>query len=128
MSGHSLIIDTNIALYLLDGDKTLYYVLDGKTVYLSFVSELELLSYPGLTKSEELLVNQFIEDCIVIDANREIKNREIKNRTINLRRKYHLKLPDAIIAATADYLKQPLLTADYDFKKVDAINLLFYEK
>ena len=128
MSGHSLIIDTNIALYLLDGDKTLYYVLDGKTVYLSFVSELELLSYPGLTKSEELLVNQFIEDCIVIDANREIKNREIKNRTINLRRKYHLKLPDAIIAATADYLKQPLLTADNDFKKVDAINLLFYEK
>ena len=123
MSGHSLIIDTNIALYLLDGDKTLYYVLDGKTVYLSFVSELELLSYPGLTKSEELLVNQFIEDCIVIDV-----NREIKNRTINLRRKYHLKLPDAIIAATADYLKQPLLTADYDFKKVDAINLLFYEK
>jgi len=118
-----MVIDTNIALYLLDGDTTLYYALDGKTIYLSFITELELLSYSGLTDAEEKIINQFINDCIIIDV-----NREIKGRTIELRRKYRLKLPDAIIAATTNYLKQPLITADQDFKKIDELNLIFYEK
>jgi len=100
MSGTSLIIDTNIALYLLGGDTTLAEVLDGKTIYLSFIS-----------------------DCIIIDI-----NKEIKNRTTELRRIYRLKLPDAIIGATAAYLKQPLMTADRDFQKINAINIIFYEK
>lgn len=123
MNGSSLIIDTNIALYLLGGDRTLSVVLDGETIYLSFISELELLSYQGLTEAERKVVNQFISDCIVIDI-----NREIKDKTIVLRQTYRLKLPDAIIAATADYLKQPLMTADRDFKNIDRVDVIFYEK
>ena len=123
MNGNSLLIDTNIALYLLSGDDTLSEVLDGKIVYLSFISELELLSYPGLTKHDEEILVQFISDCIVIDV-----NKEIKIKTIELRRTYRLKLPDAIIAATASYLKQPIMTADSDFKKIDSIDLIYYEK
>ena len=98
-------------------------MLDGKTIYLSFVTELELLSYPGLTGVEEKIINQFIADCIVIDI-----NKEIKSRTIEMRRQFHLKLPDAIIAATAVYLKQPLITADSDFKNLNDLNLILYEK
>ena len=71
MSGTSLIIDTNIALYLLGGDTTLAEVLDGKTIYLSFISELELQSYHGLTEAEEEIVNQFISDCIIIDITKK---------------------------------------------------------
>ena len=123
MNGSSLIIDTNIALYLLGGDRTLSVVLDGETIYFSFISELELLSYQGLTEAERKVVNQFISDCIVIDI-----NREIKDKTIVLRQTYRLKLPDAIIAATADYLKQPLMTADRDFKNIDRVDVIFYEK
>jgi len=123
MNGSSVIIDTNIALYLFAGDSTLSKVLDGETIYLSFISELELMSYQGLTKTEGEIVNQFISDCIIIDI-----NKEIKDKTVALRKVYGLKLPDAIIAATADYLKQPLMTADRDFKNVDKINIIFYEK
>ena len=123
MNGNSLLIDTNIALYLLSGDITLSEVLDGKIVYVSFISELELLSYPGLIKHDEEIVNQFISECIVIDI-----NKEIKIKTIELRRTYRLKLPDAIIAATASYLKQPIMTADSDFKKINSIDLIYYEK
>jgi len=123
MSGNSLIIDTNIALYFLEGDTTLYYTLDGKIIYLSFITELELLSYPELTKYEESIVNEFINDCIVIDI-----NKEIKKTTIELRNKYRIKIPDALIAATACYLRQPFITADKGFKKVDRLNLIFYEK
>ena len=123
MNGNSLLIDTNIALYLLSGDSTLSEALDGKLVYLSSISELELLSYPGLIKHDEEIVNQFISDCIVIDI-----NKEIKIKTIEMRRAYRLKLPDAIIAATANYLKQPIMTADSDFKKIESIDLVYYEK
>lgn len=44
MIGNNLLIDTNIALYLLEGGKTIATVLDGKDVYVSEITELELLS------------------------------------------------------------------------------------
>jgi hypothetical protein len=72
---------------------------------------------------DETIINEFIDDCIVIDI-----NQEIKNQTIRIERKYNLKIPDAIIAATAGYLKIPLLTADADFKKIDPMNLIYYER
>jgi predicted nucleic acid-binding protein len=37
MSGSSLLIDTNIALYLLSGNKTIAEILDGSTIYVSFI-------------------------------------------------------------------------------------------
>lgn len=43
MSGNKFLIDTNIALYLLSGNKTIANILDGADLYLSFISELELL-------------------------------------------------------------------------------------
>ena len=41
--------------------------------------------------------------------------------TINIRKTNNLKLPDAIIAATAHYLNIPLITADKGFKTIDDI-------
>jgi predicted nucleic acid-binding protein len=123
MNGNNLLIDTNIALYLFNGDTTLSYALEGKTVYISFITELELLSYPDLTPDDENIINEFIDDCIVIDV-----NQEIKRQTIRIKRNYNLKIPDAIIASTAAYLKLPLLSADADFKKLDQMNLIYFEK
>ena len=54
-------------------------------------------------------------------------NDEIKQLVIDLKRKYHFKLPDGIIISTALYLDLPLITADHDFKKADSLNLIFYE-
>jgi predicted nucleic acid-binding protein len=44
MRGNSFLLDTNIILYLLDGKSELAEILDGTTVYISFISELELLT------------------------------------------------------------------------------------
>ena len=46
----NILIDTNIALYLFGGDEQVAGVLDGQVVYVSFVTELELLGYPGMTE------------------------------------------------------------------------------
>ena len=50
MNGNNLLIDTNIALYLFDGNKEIEDILQDKNVYFSFVNELELLSYNTLSK------------------------------------------------------------------------------
>ncbi len=38
-----------------------------------------------------------------------------------------MKLPDAIIAATAIHLQIPLITADKDFEKVEELMLYLYQ-
>lgn len=52
----------------------------------------------------------------------EITN-EIKNQTIQIRKRYHVKLPDAIIVATAIVNDLTLITADVGFKKIEELKL-----
>jgi len=122
MNGRSFLVDTNIALYLLGGDVTIANILDSSTIYLSFITQLELLGYSGISASEQKKVKSFINDCVVVDI-----TEDIKIKTITIRQNYKLKLPDCIIAATAQFLDIPLLTADKDFMKIKNFNITFYE-
>lgn len=117
----NLLVDTNCALYLLGGDQTLADFLDGKVLHVSFITELELLSYPSLNDSEESAIREFLSDCFIVDI-----NASIKQQTIRFRRGEGLKLPDSIIAATSASLGIPLLTADADFKSVAGLEVIFY--
>ena len=44
MSGINYVVDTNIILYLLKGDKWLSAMLEGNNVIISVITEIELLS------------------------------------------------------------------------------------
>lgn len=123
MNGNKIFIDTNIAIYLLDGDTSLAEILDQKQLYLSFISQLELLGYPGLTKQQEQQIEYMLENCVIIDI-----NNSIKQEVINLRRSYSIKIPDCIVAATAIYMDLPLITSDKGFNKIEELNLMIYEK
>ncbi len=96
MSGNKILLDTNIALYLFKGDEDLGNILQDTEAYVSFINELELLGHKAITPQEENWIALFLEECTVLDF-----NQGIKDITIKLRRKYSLKLPDAIVAATA---------------------------
>jgi predicted nucleic acid-binding protein len=50
----------------------------------------------------------------------------LKKTTIRFRKDYKLKIPDAIIAATANYLNLPILTADYAFKSITELTTILY--
>lgn len=123
MSGNKLFIDTNTAIYLLDGDAALAEILHQKSLYLSFITQLELLGYPNLSEKDEIQIENMLESCVIIDI-----NNRIKSEAIRLRRKYAIKLPDCIVAATALYLDMPLITSDKGFKKLEELNLMLYEK
>ncbi len=124
MSGNRLFVDTNIVLYLLGGDETVAELLSNKGLYLSVITEMELMSYPVISETIYEQINAFIQDCIVVNI-----NEQVKQETIRLRKKYKLKLPDSIIMASSSYLEIPFITADKGFKKVASeIDVMFYEK
>jgi len=123
MNGNKLFLDTNIILYLLDGDQTLATLLNGKQLYISVITELELLAYKDITPNEEKVITDFVAQCKTITI-----NNAIKQRTISVRKTYNTKLPDSIIIATAIYLDLPLITSDDAFKRVEELSLIFYEK
>lgn len=122
MNGNSVILDTNIVLYLLTGDQVLSELLNQKKLYLSFISQLELLGFRGITLKQQTEINKFIQECIVIDI-----NEEIKQEVISLRKKSKLKLPDCIVIATARFLSLPLITSDQDFKSISFTEIIIYE-
>jgi len=123
MNGNSVLLDTNIVLYLLSGDKVLSNLLYNRKLYISFVTQLELLGYQDITKNEQHEVKQFLKDCIIIDINNQIKEEVIK-----IKQSRKIKLPDSIILATSTYLNIPVISSDSDFGKVEEVNVIYYEK
>jgi hypothetical protein len=106
MSGHEILIDTNIALYFLKGDTEVSEIIRNRSVVISFITELELLSFPKLNQRDEKVLQDFVSLCQVVDL-----NSTIKTETIALRKSTSLKLPDAIIAGTSLALELPLSCA-----------------
>jgi predicted nucleic acid-binding protein len=122
MNGISVVSDTNPLIYLLDGNRDVAEYLDGKHVWVSVITELELFAKKGLTQHEKDEISILLESCFIADLNNDIK--EI---TKNLTQKYMVKLPDAIIAATSIYLDLPFLSADSGFKKIQELDFVLIE-
>ena len=99
------VLDTNVVLYFLGG--RLAEPFPAGTYVVSVISELELLAYPGLSPSEEQRVQDFLAEVPITDL-----TESVKLHAVNLRRQRGLKLPDAIVAATALSLEATLLTND----------------
>ncbi len=123
MSGNKFLLDTNAVLYILNGDETLSNFLFEKELYISIITEMELLSYKNITQKEKQQITTFIEELIVVNI-----NDDIKVETIELKKNSNLKLPDSIIAATSIWLKIPIVTSDKQFKNIEKLNLVYYEK
>ena len=122
MNGISVVCDTNPLIYLLDGNKSIASFLENKQIYLSVITELELFGKQNLSAHEKELIEALLGNCFIMDIEPEIKRiyREIKQ-------KYTIKLPDAVIAATALYLDLPLLTFDMGFKPVLNLKLILWD-
>lgn len=89
-------------------------------VYVSVITNMEVLSWPG--HSEETIA---ITSALLGTLNEIPLDNDIKNAAITIRRQYRLKLPDAIIAATALHLGLPLFTRNSkDFKNLPGLNLV----
>ncbi len=108
-------LDTNVVLYLLGG--RLANPLPSGKYLISVITEIELLSYPNLTSDEEVEIRDFLTKITVVGI--EVN---IKELAIALRKQYKLRLPDAIIVATAKSLNATLFTNDLKLASLTEIN------
>lgn len=122
MSGNRLCVDTNILLYFLKGEQEVIEMVSAKDLVISFITELELLSFPKISPDSENTIKGLLKSCQIIDI-----NSDIKELTIEIRKKSKMKIPDAIVAATALHSELPLLTADKQFRVIDELALIMYE-
>ena len=122
MNGTDVCIDTNICIYLLNGDAVLAELLQDQHIYLSIITEMELYAYHGDNSSALRILNNFLQSVSVINI-----DEKVKLSTIEIRKKTKLRLPDSIIAASALTYNLPLITADKAFKRVEFMDLILYE-
>jgi predicted nucleic acid-binding protein len=115
------IADTNFLIYLHEGNSIIEPFLE-YNFGVSFISEIELLGYHGISKQEETKLRSLLNDCFQIEW-----SSKIKDKTIQLKRKYKIKLPDAIIASTSLIYEIPLVTADKGFSKITELDLVLIE-
>jgi len=69
------------------------------------------------------IIEDFLNHCIIVDI-----NADIKELTIQIKKATSVKLPDAIIMASALYMDLPIITADEDFKKSEESDIIFYQR
>lgn len=122
MNGINIIADTNLLIYLLKGDSRIAKQLEGRQLFISVITEIELLGMYGISQANLKEVKSVIDDCVIVDF-----NNEIKQMAIELKQKHRIKLPDAIIASTSIFLNFPLFTADKYFSKIPALDCVIIE-
>jgi predicted nucleic acid-binding protein len=118
------LIDSNIVSdYLAENlDNSLLDFLDPifeNQPCLSVVTQIELLSWktdPGV----ENLIKQFLDNAQIFNP-----SDEIVHRCVDFRRSYSIKIPDALIAATASNEDLILITKNMrDFSKIKGLRIL----
>lgn len=112
MSGNKL-LDTNILIYL---SKNILYIEDvadkNDILHISIITYMEALGYKFISSKEKQLITALCNECVILQLDNEIVSEVIK-----LRQKGKIKLPDAIIFATAKVHSLKLITANVaDFK------------
>lgn len=120
-------------MYTLDTNSIIYYINDDAqaspvirkilqmsgAVYVSAITETELLSFPQLTDSEMQEISKIlaIVSLVPIDSN-------IARITGALRRVYRISAPDSAVAATALFTGSTLLTRNIrDFRKIPQLKI-----
>jgi len=118
-------LDTNAIIYYLDEDPTVVPLLEpilGQdiAIFVSVVTELELLSHPGLTEEDMAAIQQLLTSVVIFPL--ESRLAQLAGA---LHRQYHLKTPDSVVAATALLTHTTLVTRNLrDFQGIDGLSLL----
>ena len=110
----NFLLDANAVLYLLGG--RLASPLETGSYYTSVISEMELLSYSNLTPNDEDRLRRFLGSVTVVEL-----TGDVKRAAIELRRHHGVKLPDAIVAASAMVLGADLLTNDQQLLRIAGV-------
>jgi predicted nucleic acid-binding protein len=118
------LLDTNIIIQLLGNSlpqsrmSKMYEILD-KEVMVSIITQMETLGYNFDSNEEQILFETFISESTILTI-----NNAIIDETIAIRKSKKIKLPDAIIAATAKIHNLILISQNTsDFKNIHGLKM-----
>ena len=119
--GTSFLIDTNVVIDFSQGifsEKSKNFVANilNKEPIISAITQIELLGFSVVSPQ----IESFVRYTSIIGI-----NESVIEKTIEIRKHYRIKLPDAIIAATALTNNLTLLTRNIaDFKNIENLNVI----
>ncbi len=124
--GIKYIWDTNTVIYYLQqqfphsAEVLMDKLVNEAPPVISAITEIELLCWKAASESDLEVLNSFIKDAVVIEL-----EQPIKYKTAEIRKKHNIKLPDAIIAATALVYEMTLVSRNVsDFKNINGLQLI----
>ena len=118
------LLDTNVVIDFLagklppKGTSFMNTVVNTQPI-MSIITKIELLGFNGTAAAMEL-TEDFVSVSTLLDI-----SPEVVDKTIILRRQFKIKLPDALIAATALVHDLTLISRNYDdFKRITGLTVL----
>lgn len=114
------LLDTNILIYYIaeeipDNEINKIENIINTSFNISIISEIEILGYNKLTEKEIKNIENFLGFANIISL-----NNELKSLIVQIMRENKIKLPDAVIAATA--IKNNLILITRNSKDFENIN------
>lgn len=110
MNGIKYLLDTNVIIGLLKGRHDAVAMLKGiglDVCAYSAITRMELLGFPGITEFEQQSIVSLLGRMQRLSI-----SLEIEDETILFKQRHRVKLPDAVIMATATVHGVELLTLD----------------
>ncbi len=111
-----IVLDSNIIIYLQQGK--LVKPLPRAHYTVSFITQMELFSFPNLSALEKQTLQDLFLQLEVIGL-----TESLKWQAIELRREYRLRLPDALVVATALANDSLLLSNDLQLQRIPTLKL-----
>lgn len=120
---NNYILDTNILVYFFEGNPTAGKIIKNAEFIISAITYIEILSNPGYSKIQRTIAKDFLNTKQIIHT-----SPAICDLAIQIRLNYKCKLPDALIAATAQFMQLPLITADTLLLNIKGIEVIKFQK
>ena len=127
MSGKRYLLDTNALVALMAGNAGLLSLIkQADWLGVSVINAIEFLSFSGLSAADKTLFDEFISRIEVV--NLDYDDAPLMDYITEVRKSKSVKLPDAIVIASALINKAVVVTNDAHIHKVLAANELVAAK
>ncbi len=119
-----ILLDTNIIIYLSKRELSTQEIFFKEDEYaISLVTYMEVLGFEFQNSEEERFVKKLLSYFTILSI-----EKEIADQTVELRKKYKIKLSDAIICATAIVNDAILITNDLRLDVVKEVDIIHIKK
>jgi len=118
MSGNCAVLDSNIIILASKQELNVDDLIEKyDRFYVSIITYMEVSGFKNISEKEKVIIERFFKNVEIIDVGREIA-KTVSDYKINQSKK--IKLPDAIILATAKFVNGNLITRNInDFIDID---------